>query len=101
MTDFPSENKCDMRKIYLKADRQEVRTPQIKGELAVKSIEDKIVMREQILDGLKDFRAKGRTITVLPPEKAPHVPDCNCSEGWSWETSAGLGKYSGINRMTG
>lgn len=88
-----------MRKIYLKADRSVVSDSQTKGELAAKSIEDKIILREQILDGVKDFMAKGRKITVLPPEKAPHVPDCNCNEGWSWETSAGLGKYSGINRI--
>jgi hypothetical protein len=99
ITDFPSENKYDMRKMYLKSDKPVVRGPHTKGEIAAKSIEDKIILREQILDGLKDFRAKGRKIKVLPPEKAPHVPDCNCSEGWSWETSAGLGKYSGINRI--
>ena len=70
-----------MKKIYLKAYRSEVSDSQTKGELAAKSIEDKIITREQILIGLKDFKAKGRKITVLPPEKAPHVPDCNCSEG--------------------
>ncbi|MEC7886648.1 MAG: hypothetical protein VYA44_02195 [SAR324 cluster bacterium] len=88
-----------MKKIYLKAYRSEVSDSQTKGELAAKSIEDKIITREQILNGLKDFKAKGRKITVLPPEKAPHVPDCNCSDGWGSETSAGLGKYSGLNRV--
>ena len=88
-----------MKKIYLKAYRSEVSDSQTKGELAAKSIEDKIIIREQILNGLKDFKAKGRKITVLPPEKAPHVPDCNCSEGWGSETSAGLGKYSGLHRI--
>jgi len=88
-----------MKKIYLKAYRSEVSDSQTKGELAAKSIEDKIIIREQILNGLKDFKAKGRKITVLPPEKAPHVPDCNCSDGWGSETSAGLGKYSGLNRV--
>ena len=88
-----------MKKIYLKAYRSKVSDSQTKGELAAKSIEDKIRIREQILNGLKDFKAKGRKITVLPPEKAPHVPDCNCSEGWGSETSAGLGKYSGLNRI--
>ena len=85
--------------MYFKAYRSEVSDSQTKGELAAKSIEDKIKIREQILNGLKDFKAKGRKITVLPPEKAPHVPDCNCSEGWGSETSAGLGKYSGLNRI--
>jgi len=88
-----------MKKISLKAYRSEVSDSQTKGELAAKSIEDKIITREQILNGLKDFKAKGRKITVLPPEKAPHVPDCNCSDGWGSETSAGLGKYSGLNRV--
>ena len=88
-----------MKKMYLKAYRSEVSDSQTKGELAAKSIEDKIIIREQILNGLKDFKAKGRKITVLPPEKAPHVPDCNCSEGWGSETSAGLGKYSGLHRI--
>ena len=88
-----------MIKIYFKAYRSEVSDSQTKGELAAKSLEDKIIIREQILNGLKDFKAKGRKITVLPPEKAPHVPDCNCSEGWGSETSAGLGKYSGLNRI--
>ncbi|MED5482723.1 MAG: hypothetical protein VYA15_03320 [SAR324 cluster bacterium] len=88
-----------MKKIYLKAYRSEVSDSQTKGELAAKSIEDKIITREQILIGLKDFKAKGRKITVLPPEKAPHVPDCNCSDGWGSETNAGLGKYSGLNRV--
>ena len=88
-----------MKKMYLKAYRSEVSDSQTKGELAAKSIEDKIRIREQILNGLKDFKAKGRKITVLPPEKAPHVPDCNCSEGWGSETSAGLGKYSGLHRI--
>ncbi|MEC9460128.1 MAG: hypothetical protein VYD14_02850 [SAR324 cluster bacterium] len=88
-----------MKKIYLKAYRSEVSDSQTKGELAAKSIEDKIITREQILNGLKDFKAKGRKITVLPPEKAPHVPDCNCSDGWGSETNAGLGKYSGLNRV--
>ena len=88
-----------MKKIYLKAYRSEVSDSQTKGQLAAKSIEDKIKIREQILNGLKDFKAKGRKITVLPPEKAPHVPDCNCSEGWGSETSAGLGKYSGLHRI--
>ncbi|MED5434469.1 MAG: hypothetical protein VX545_00690 [SAR324 cluster bacterium] len=88
-----------MKKIYLKAYRSEVSDSQTKGELAAKSIEDKIIIREQILNGPKDFKAKGRKITVLPPEKAPHVPDCNCSDGWGSETSAGLGKYSGLNRV--
>ena len=83
-----------MKKIYLKAYRSEVSDSQTKGELAAKSIEDKIIIREQILNGLKDLKAKGRKITVLPPEKAPHLPDCNCSEGWGCETSADLGKYS-------
>ncbi len=85
--------------MYLKSYRSEVSDSQTKGELAAKSIEDKIRIREQILNGLKDFKAKGRKITVLPPEKAPHVPDCNCSEGWGSETSAGLGKYSGLHRI--
>lgn len=85
--------------MYLKSYRSEVSDSQTKGELAAKSIEDKIIIREQILNGLKDFKAKGRKITVLPPEKAPHVPDCNCSEGWGSETSAGLGKYSGLHRI--
>ena len=85
--------------MYLKSYRPEVSDSQTKGELAAKSIEDKIITREQILNGLKDFKAKGRKITVLPPEKAPHVPDCNCSDGWGSETSAGLGKYSGLNRV--
>ncbi len=85
--------------MYFKAYRSEVSDSQTKGELAAKSIEDKIRIREQILNGLKDFKAKGRKITVLPPEKAPHVPDCNCSEGWGSETSAGLGKYSGLHRI--
>ncbi len=85
--------------MYFKAYRSEVSDSQTKGELAAKSIEDKIIIREQILNGLKDFKAKGRKITVLPPEKAPHVPDCNCSEGWGSETSAGLGKYSGLHRI--
>jgi len=85
--------------MYLKSYRPEVSDSQTKGELAAKSIEDKIRIREQILNGLKDFKAKGRKITVLPPEKAPHVPDCNCSEGWGSETSAGLGKYSGLHRI--
>jgi len=88
-----------MKKMYLKSYRPEVSDSQTKGELAAKSIEDKIIIREQILNGLKDFKAKGRKITVLPPEKAPHVPDCNCSEGWGSETSAGLGKYSGLHRI--
>ena len=88
-----------MKKMYLKSYRSEVSDSQTKGELAAKSLEDKIIIREQILNGLKDFKAKGRTITVLPPEKAPHVPDCNCSEGWGSETSAGLGKYSGLHRI--
>jgi hypothetical protein len=64
-----------------------------------KSIKDKIIHREQILDGLKNFWGKGRKRKVIPPEKATYIPDYNCSEGWSWETSAGLGKYSGINRI--
>ena len=85
--------------MYLKSYRSEVSDSQTKGELAAKSIEDKIRIREQILNGLKDFKAKGRKITVLPPEKAPHVPDCYCSEGWGSETSAGLGKYSGLHRI--
>ena len=85
--------------MYLKSYRSEVSDSQTKGQLAAKSIEDKIKIREQILNGLKDFKAKGRKITVLPPEKAPHVPDCNCSEGWGSETSAGLGKYSGLHRI--
>lgn len=88
-----------MKKMYFKAYRSEVSDSQTKGELAAKSLEDKIIIREQILNGLKDFKAKGRKITVLPPEKAPHVPDCNCSEGWGSETSAGLGKYSGLHRI--
>ena len=88
-----------MKKMYFKAYRSEVSDSQTKGELAAKSIEDKIRIREQILNGLKDFKAKGRKITVLPPEKAPHLPDCNCSEGWGSETSAGLGKYSGLHRI--
>lgn len=88
-----------MKKMYLKSYRSEVSDSQTKGQLAAKSIEDKIKIREQILNGLKDFKAKGRKITVLPPEKAPHVPDCNCSEGWGSETSAGLGKYSGHHRI--
>ena len=88
-----------MKKMYFKAYRSEVSDSQTKGQLAAKSIEDKIRIREQILNGLKDFKAKGRKITVLPPEKAPHVPDCNCSEGWGSETSAGLGKYSGLHRI--
>ena len=88
-----------MKKMYLKSYRSEVSDSQTKGELAAKSIEDKIIIREQILNGLKDFKAKGCKITVLPPEKAPHVPDCNCSEGWGSETSAGLGKYSGLHRI--
>ena len=88
-----------MKKMYFKAYRLEVSDSQTKGQLAAKSIEDKIKIREQILNGLKDFKAKGRKITVLPPEKAPHVPDCNCSEGWGSETSAGLGKYSGLHRI--
>ena len=88
-----------MKKMYLKSYRSEVSDSQTKGELAAKSLEDKIIIREQILNGLKDFKAKGRKITVLPPEKAPHVPDCNCSEGWGSETSAGLGKYSGLHRI--
>ena len=61
-----------MKKIYLKTYRSDISNSQTKGELAAKSIEDKIIIREQILDGLKDFKAKGREITVLPPEKAPH-----------------------------
>ena len=88
-----------MKKMYLKSYRPEVSDSQTKGELAAKSIEDKIRIREQILNGLKDFKAKGRKIIVLPPEKAPHVPDCNCNEGWGSETSAGLGKYSGLHRI--
>ena len=88
-----------MKKMYLKSYRSEVSDSQTKGELAAKSLEDKIIIREQILNGLKDFKAKGRKITVLSPEKAPHVPDCNCSEGWGSETSAGLGKYSGLHRI--
>ena len=88
-----------MRKIYLKSDKPALRGPHTKGKIAAKLIEDKIIFREQILDGLKDFGAKGRKIKVLPPEKVPHVPDCNCSEGWSWGTSSGLGKYSKINRI--
>ena len=88
-----------MKKMYFKAYRSEVSDSQTKGQLAAKSIEDKIKIREQILNGLKDFKAKGRKITVLPPENAPHVPDCNCSEGWGSETSAGLGKYSGLHRI--
>ena len=88
-----------MKKMYLKSYRSEVSDSQTKGELATKSLEDKIIIREQILNGLNDFKAKGRKITVLPPEKAPHVPDCNCSEGWGSETSAGLGKYSGLHRI--
>ena len=88
-----------MKKIYLKTYRSKVSDSQTKGELAAKSTEDKIIIREQILNGLKDFKAKGRKITVLPPEKAPHLPDCNCSEGWGSETSAGLGKYSGLHRI--
>ena len=88
-----------MKKMYFKAYRSEVSDSQTKGQLAAKSLEDKIKIREQILNGLKDFKAKGRKITVLPPEKAPHVPDCNCSEGWGSETSAGLGKYSGLHRI--
>ena len=85
--------------MYLKSYRSDVSDSQTKGELAAKSIEDKIIIREQILNGLKDFKAKARKITVLPPEKAPHVPDCNCSEGWGSETSAGLGKYSALHRI--
>ena len=88
-----------MKKIYLKTYRSDISNSQTKGELAAKSIEDKIIIREQILDGLKEFKAKGRKITVLPPEKAPHVPDCNCRDGWGSDTSAGLGQYSGINRI--
>ena len=88
-----------MKKMYLKAYRSEVSDSQTKGELAAKSIEDKIIIREQILNGLKDFKAKGRKITVLSPEKAPHVPDCNCSEGWGSETSAGLIKCSRLHRI--
>ncbi|MDP6211774.1 MAG: hypothetical protein QF474_11490, partial [SAR324 cluster bacterium] len=60
-----------MKKMYFKAYRSEVSDSQTKGQLAAKSIEDKIKIREQILNGLKDFKAKGRKITVLPPEKAP------------------------------
>ena len=88
-----------MKNMYLKSYRSEVSDSQTKGELAAKSIEDKIIIREQILNGLKDFKAKGRKITVLSPEKAPHVPDCNCSEGWGSETSAGLEKYSRLHRI--
>ena len=47
-----------MRKIYLKSDKPLVRGPQTKGEIVAKSIEDKILLREQTLDGLKDFRAR-------------------------------------------
>lgn len=98
-TYFPTDNKYNMRKIYFNAEKKIVKTFGTKGEIEAKSIEDKNKLREQIMDGLKDFRAKGRKITVLTPEKAPHVPDCNCKEGWSWETSAGLGKYSRTNRI--
>ena len=51
-TGFPSENKYDMRKMYLKSDKPVVRGPHTKGEIAAKSIEDKIRIREQILKGL-------------------------------------------------
>ena len=88
-----------MKKIYLKTYRSDISNSQTKGELAAKSIEDKIIIREQILDGLKEFKAKGFKITVLPPEKDPHVPDCNCRDGCGSDTSAGRGKYSGINRI--
>ena len=81
-----------MRKLNLKANRPVVRTYETMGEVRAQSIEDKITLREQILVGLKNFRAKGRKITILTPEKAPHIPDCNCSEGWSLENSAGLGE---------
>ena len=80
-----------MKKIYLKAYRSKVSDSQTKGELAAKSIEDKTIIREQILNGLKDFKAKGRKITVLPPEKAPYVPDCNCNEGWVVKPAQALG----------
>ena len=81
-----------MIKIYRKSYKLVTKGPQTKGEIAAKSIEDKIILQEQILDRLSDFRAKGRKIKALPLEKAPHVTGCNSSEGWSWETNAGLGK---------
>ena len=59
----------------MKNYRSDISNSQTKTELTAKSIEDKIIILEQILDGLKDFKAKGRKITVLPPEKAPHVTD--------------------------
>ena len=83
ITDFPSENKYDMRKIYLKSDKPVVRGPQTKGEIVAKSIEDKIILREQILDGLKEFRAKGRKIKDFALEKGPLVSAFNYSEGRS------------------
>jgi hypothetical protein len=98
-TYFLSENKYDMSKINLKSDKPLVRGHQIKGEIEAKSIEDKIIPREQILVGLKYLRAKGLKIKVLTPKKEPHVPDCNCSEGMHWETSASLEKYSRINSV--
>ena len=52
ITDFPSLNKYDMKK-HLKSGKPALRGPHTKGEIAAKSIEDKIILREQILDGLK------------------------------------------------
>ena len=88
-----------MIKIHLISDKPVVRRPQTKGEIVAISIEDKIILREKILDRLKDFQAKGRKIKVIPPKKVSHVPDCNCSKRCSWETTAGLRNYSGINRV--
>ena len=88
-----------MRKIHLKSDKPVVKGPQTKVEIVAKSIEDKIILREQILDGIKDFQAKGRKIKVFTPEKVTHIPDCNFSEGRSWETIAVLRQYSRINRI--
>ena len=58
-----------MKKMYLKSYRPEVSDSQTKGELAAKSIEDKIRIREQILNGLKDFKAKGPRLQFFLQKK--------------------------------
>ena len=58
-----------MKKIYLKAYRSKVSDSQSKGELAAKSIEDKTIIREQILNGLQDFKAKGARLQFFLQKK--------------------------------
>ena len=45
ITYFQSGNKYDIRKIYLKSDKPVVTGPHTNGEIAAKSIEDKIILR--------------------------------------------------------